>query len=103
MTLSEVKNVLQTNLLTVDVDLSRDIFSVAATESRSDVLPFRTPKTLLTTGVINQPTIGTIEKADDIRIDVQEKQPDQIMTDETNQEQIPFISQPARLFLSNHL
>ena len=93
MTLLEVKKILQANLLTADVDLSKKILSVCASDLMSDVLAFHTNNTLLLTGLINQQTIRTVEIADAIGVVVvRGKQSDQSVTNHANKKQIPLMT-----------
>ena len=68
MTLFEVRQTLQADLLTNDSDLSQEVRSVCASDLMSDVLAFHSSNTLILTGLTNQQTIRTVEIADAVGI-----------------------------------
>lgn len=68
MTLAEVKEILQADLLTAHFDLSQTVHSACASDMMSDVLAFTEPDALILTGLANPQTIRTGEIADAVAI-----------------------------------
>ncbi len=64
MTLGEVKEILQAELLTDNLNLSETVHSACASDMMSDVLAYTEPNTLILTGLLNPQTIRTGEIAD---------------------------------------
>ena len=93
MTLLEVQKTLRAELLTQNVDLSRDISSACASDLMSDVLAFNSPKTLILTGLTNQQTIRTVEIADAIGVVfVRGKRPTNEIIELATKKQIPLMT-----------
>ncbi|MBC8183169.1 hypothetical protein H8E88_18855 [candidate division KSB1 bacterium] len=93
MTLLEVQKTLQAELLTLNVDLSRDVSSACASDLMSDVLAFHSPNTLILTGLTNQQTIRTVEIADAVGVVfVRGKRPENEIIEFALKKQIPLMT-----------
>jgi predicted transcriptional regulator len=93
MTLLEVKELLQAELLTQNVDISNDVLSVCASDLMSDVLAFHSSKTLILTGLTNQQTIRTVEIADAVGVVfVRGKRPENEIIEFALKKQIPLMT-----------
>ncbi|MCU0643769.1 MAG: DRTGG domain-containing protein [bacterium] len=93
MTLAEVKETLQAELLTQDSDLSLEVHSACASDMMSDVLAFTRPECLIITGLANQQTLRTVEIADALAVlFVRGKRPDQDMIAVANAKKIPLLA-----------
>jgi len=93
MTLAEVKETLQAELLTHDSDLSLEVQSACASDMMSDVLAFTEPECLIITGLTNQQTLRTVEIADALAVlFVRGKRPDQEVIAAANAKKIPLLA-----------
>ena len=94
MTLVEVKEVLQAELLTDDEsDLSQEVHSACASDMMSDVLAFTQPECLIITGLANQQTLRTVEIADALAVVfVRGKRPDSEVIAAANSKMIPLMT-----------
>lgn len=93
MTLSEVKDILQAELLTDNLDLSLEVTSACASDLMSDVLAFHSPETLILTGLVNQQTIRTVEIADAVCVVfVRGKRPDKDVVAFAEKKNIPLMT-----------
>lgn len=93
MTLAEVKETLQAELLTHDSDLSLEVQSACASDMMSDVLAFTEPECLIITGLANQQTLRTVEIADARAVlFVRGKRPDQVVISAANAKKIPLLA-----------
>ncbi len=93
MTLSEVKETLQAELLTPDSDLSLEVRSACASDMMSDVLAFAEPRSLIITGLVNQQTLRTVEIADALAVVfVRGKRPDHELISTAAIKKIPLLA-----------
>jgi len=93
MTLAEVKEILQAELLTSDSNLSLQVRSACASDMMSDVLAFTEPDALLITGLTNQQTLRTVEIADAVAVVfVRGKYPDYETITLANKKKIPLMT-----------
>jgi len=93
MTLAEVKETLQAELLTQDLDLSHEVRSACASDMMSDVLAFTERDCLIITGLANHQTLRTVEIADAVAIVfVRGKRPDQTVIAAANIKNIPLMA-----------
>ncbi len=94
MTLAEVKEILQAELLTNDEnDLLLHVRSACASDMMSDVLAFTEPDALVITGLANQQTLRTVEIADAVAIVfVRGKYPDNEVISLANKKEIPLLT-----------
>ncbi|HEX9975058.1 MAG TPA: DRTGG domain-containing protein [bacterium] len=93
MTLAEVKETLQAELLTQESDLSLEVQSACASDMMSDVLAFTKPECLIITGLANQQTLRTVEIADaQAVLFVRGKRPDQDVIAAANTKKIPLLA-----------
>jgi len=93
MTLAEVKETLQAELLTQESDLSLEVQSACASDMMSDVLAFTEPECLIITGLANQQTLRTVEIADALAVVfVRGKRPDQAVISAANTKKIPLLA-----------
>lgn len=94
MTLAEVKEILQAELLTDNEnDLLLQVSSACASDMMSDVLAFTEPDALVITGLANQQTLRTVEIADAVAIlFVRGKCPDDEVISLANKKKIPLLT-----------
>lgn len=93
MTLAEVKETLQAELLTFESDLSHEVRSACASDMMSDVLAFTERDCLIITGLANHQTLRTVEIADAVAIVfVRGKRPDQAVVAAANMKNIPLLA-----------
>ena len=93
MTLAEVRDILNAELLTGDVNLSQSVKSACASDMMSDVLAFTEADALIITGLANQQTIRTVEIADAIAVVfVRGKRPDKGVVDLARLKNIPLMT-----------
>jgi predicted transcriptional regulator len=93
MTLAEVKETLQAELLTPDLSLSPEVHSACASDMMSDVLAFTRPECLIITGLANQQTLRTVEIADAVAVVfVRGKRPDSEVIVAANSKMIPLMT-----------
>ena len=94
MTLSEVKEILQAELLTEnESDLQCYVHSACASDMMSDVLAFTEPEALVITGLASQQTLRTVEIADAVAVVfVRGKFPDAGIISLANQKKIPLMT-----------
>ncbi len=92
MTLAEVKETLQAELLTGNSDLSTEVYSACAADMMSDVLAYTEPASLLITGLTNQQTLRTVEIADAVGVVfVRGKRPPAEVIAYANEKKIPLL------------
>jgi len=94
MTLAEVKEVLQAELLTNDENnLSLQVRSACASDMMSDVLAFTEPEALVITGLASQQTLRTVEIADAVAVVfVRGKRPAADIISSANEKKIPLMT-----------
>ena len=94
MTLFEVKEILQADLLTENEDgLNSQVQSACASDMMSDVLAFTQPECLIITGLANQQTLRTVEIADALAVVfVRGKRPDSEVIAAANSKMIPLMT-----------
>lgn len=93
MTLAEVKETLQAELLTQESDLSLEVQSACASDMMSDVLAFTEPECLIITGLTNQQTLRTVEIADALAVVfVRGKRPDSEVIASAITKKIPLLA-----------
>ena len=63
MKLSEIKDVLQCEVLTGDDDLSQEVSTVVASDGMSEILAFARPGALMITGLTNVQSVRTADIA----------------------------------------
>ena len=64
MRLEAIKDILQCNVLTGDLDLSIEVDTVLASDGMSEILAFHTPGALMITGLTNIQSVRTADIAD---------------------------------------
>ncbi len=93
MTLAEIKETLEAELLTSDADLSVEVHSVCAADMMSDVLAFTEPASLIITGLTSHQTLRTVEIADAVAVVfVRGKRPASDIIALANEKKIPLLA-----------
>ncbi len=64
MKLEEIKNILQCQVLTPEMDLSLEVNTVLASDGMSEILAFHKPGALMITGLTNIQSVRTADVAD---------------------------------------
>ncbi len=64
MKLEAIKDILQCNVLTGDLDLSIEVDTVVASDGMREILAFHTPGALMITGLTNIQSVRTADIAD---------------------------------------
>lgn len=93
MTLAEIKETLDAELLTSDSDLSVEVHCACAADMMSDVLAFTEPASLIITGLTSQQTLRTVEIADAVAVVfVRGKRPGSDLIAYANEKKIPLLA-----------
>jgi len=94
MTLAEIKNILEAELLTDnEQDLSLHVHSACASDMMSDILAFTKPEALIITGLVSQQTLRTVEISDAMAVlFVRGKHPDREIISCANEKKIPLMT-----------
>lgn len=93
MTLAEIKETLEAELLTSDADLSVEVRFVCAADMMSDVLAFTEPSSLIITGLTSHQTLRTVEIADAAAVVfVRGKRPGSDLIACANEKKIPLLA-----------
>lgn len=99
MDLEELTTLINGNVLTSNVDLTREIKGCCGADLMSDVLASIQPDALLLTGLCNPQVVRTAQMADVTAIVlVRGKTPPHETVDLANAENIPLISSPFGMF-----
>lgn len=94
MTLTEVREILQAELLTANEnDLSLPVRSACASDMMSDVLAFTEPEALILTGLVSHQILRTVEIADAVAVVfVRGKRPEVEIILAANEKKIPLMT-----------
>ena len=99
MKLSEIKDLLQCEVLAGEDDLSVDIQQVVASDGMSEILAFAKSRELMITGLTNIQSIRTADIAGvSAVIYCRGKRPDKKVIDFARQKQIPVLITPMGMF-----
>ncbi|MDP2914641.1 MAG: DRTGG domain-containing protein [Candidatus Aminicenantes bacterium] len=99
MKLSEIKELLQCEVLAGEDDLSVDIQQVVASDGMSEILAFAKSRELMITGLTNIQSIRTADVAGvSAVIYCRGKRPDKKVIDFAKQKQIPVLVTPMVMF-----
>ena len=92
MILSEIRDILQAEVLTGEEDLSADVQQVVASDGMSEILAFARSKELMITGLTNIQSIRTADIAGvSAVIYCRGKRPDKKVVDFARQKKIPVL------------
>ncbi len=101
MTLKEVKEILQADVITGHDDLQKDIKMACGADLMSDVLSFIKSSSLLLTGLTNQQVVRTAEMADIAAICfVRGKKPDDETIKLAKAQRLPLLATKLPMFES---
>jgi predicted transcriptional regulator len=99
MKLSEIKDLLQCEVLAGEDDLSVDIQQVVASDGMSEILAFAKSRELMITGLTNIQSIRTADVAGvSAVIYCRGKRPDKKVIDIARQKRIPVLVTPMVMF-----
>lgn len=99
MRLSEVKEILEADVLLGERNLDQEIFSACGCDFMSDVLAFVKNQALLLTGMVNPQVIRTAEMMDmKCIVFVRGKQPDEVTLRLAEERNIVIMTSPKRLY-----
>lgn len=99
MKISEIKRLLNAELLTKNADIERDVHSACGSDMMSDVLAFVKEQGLLLTGLLNPQVVRTAEMMDMRAIlFVRNKQPNEEILALAEQFGIVVMSTPLHMF-----
>ena len=92
MTLSEIRDILQADVLTGEEDLSADVQQVVASDGMSEILAFAKSRELMITGLTNIQSIRTADIAGVCAVVYcRGKLPDRKVVDFARQKKIPVL------------
>src|SRR5512136_201900 len=92
MKLSEIRDILQAEVLTGEEDLSADVTQVVASDGMSEILAFAKSKELMITGLTNIQSIRTADiAAVSAVVYCRGKRPDKKVIDFARQKRIPVL------------
>ena len=99
MTVLDIKNLLDAQILSGDDDLSREVHSACGSDMMSDVLAFVKDQSVLLTGLVNPQVVRTADMMD-IRciIFVRGKCPDEDIIELAKEREIALMSTSLRMF-----
>ena len=101
MTLQEVKDILNANILTKNANLENEVNSACGSDLMSDVLAFVKDKALLLTGLMNPQVVRTAEMMDIATIVfVRGKVPDDTLIELAEEKGIVLMNTELPLFIS---
>ncbi len=99
MTISEVKAILEAELICCEEQIEKDVHTACGSDMMSDVLAYVKDQSVLLTGLCNPQVIRTAEMMDIICIVfVRGKQPDEAMIELAKERGIPLLSTGHRMF-----
>ena len=99
MTLREIKNILQCQVLNDDTDLSTEVETVLASDGMSEILAFHRPAALMVTGLTNIQSARTAIIADARAIVyIRGKRPDEKAIALARQKKIPVLATKLGMF-----
>ena len=99
MTIKQVMETLDAELLTPEADLTREVHAACGSDMMSDVLAFVKNQSVLLTGLVNPQVIRTAEMMDMVCVVfVRGKVPDSAMIALAQQREIALLSTPERMF-----
>lgn len=102
MTLKEVKELLEAEIITGKEFLEREVKTAFACDLMSDVLAFVDDKTLLLTGLVNSHTIRTAEMMDiSAVVFVRGKRPEDDTIKMAEENEIVLMSTPNIMYVSS--
>ena len=101
MTLQEVKEILDAQLLCGEELLEHQVRTACGSDMMSDVLAYVKDQAVLLTGLMNQQVIRTAEMMDMVCvIFVRDKKPDAAILELARQKDIAVMTTPHRMFTS---
>ena len=101
MKLSEVRDILDAEVLYGEDELDREVFSACGSDFMSDVLAYVKNQALLLTGLVNPQVIRTAEMLDIVcLVFVRGKKPDETIIDMAREREIIVLETGHRMFSS---
>ena len=99
MRLEEIKNILQCQVLTPEMDLNLEVDSVVASDGMSEILAFHHPGALMITGLTNIQSVRTANVAD-VRaiVYLRGKLPNDKTVELARQKNIPVLATALGMF-----
>lgn len=99
MTIKQVMETLDAELLTPEADLTREVHAACGSDMMSDVLAYVKDQSVLLTGLVNSQVVRTAEMMDMVCIVfVRGKRPDEQILSLARQRGIAVLSTPYRMF-----
>ncbi len=99
MTLKEIENILQCQVLTDELDLSIEVDTVLASDGMSVILAFHCPEALMVTGLTNIQSVRTADIADARAIVyIRGKWPDEKAIALAREKKIPVLATKMGMF-----
>lgn len=99
MTISDIKNLLNANVLAGDENLNHEVHTACGSDMMSDVLAFVKDQAVLLTGLLNPQVVRTAEMMDIICIVfVRGKTPDVAVIDLAKEMNIAILTTDMRMF-----
>ena len=99
MKLSEVRDILDAEVLYGEDELDREVFSACGSDFMSDVLAYVKNQALLLTGLVNPQVVRTAEMMDmKCIVFVRGKQPDQAILDLAQDRQLVVMATKERMY-----
>jgi predicted transcriptional regulator len=99
MTLREIQDILQCQVLAGDGDLSREVETVVASDGMSEILAFPSPGALMLTGLTNIQSVRTADVADVAAIVyVRGKRPQERTVELAREKRIPLLATAMGMF-----
>ena len=101
MKISEIKSILNADLICGEEFLSNEVFTACGSDMMSDVLAFVKDQAVLLTGLVNPQVIRTAEMMDmHCIVFVRGKRPDQSMIDLAEEREIVLVCTKLEMFSS---
>ena len=99
MRLEEIKDILQCQVLTPEMDLNLEVNTVLASDGMSEILAFHHPGALMLTGLTNIQSVRTANVAD-VRaiVYIRGKRPNDKTIELARQKNIPVLATPLGMF-----